>query len=113
MRRTLASPIFAISSNSPSAIFAEALSASMRTARRGERFFEGHTHPFSVMSVVMGVLVSSAGVGSNVSLRNQPLTIVAKATDLRSIRRNTFLGRVPARGHLYRCGIPDSLPQEL
>ncbi|WP_292078512.1 hypothetical protein [Mesorhizobium sp.] len=37
MRRTLASPIFAISSNSPSAILAEALSASIRTARRGER----------------------------------------------------------------------------
>src|SRR3546814_10823005 len=37
MRRTLASPIRAISSNSPSAIFAEVLSASIRTARRGER----------------------------------------------------------------------------
>src|SRR5579864_857534 len=45
MRRTLASPIFAISSNSPSAIFAEALSASMRTARRGERGSEGMTFP--------------------------------------------------------------------
>src|SRR5882724_3840317 len=45
MRRTLASPIFAISSNSPSAIFAEALSASMRTARRGERGSEGMTYP--------------------------------------------------------------------
>jgi len=42
MRRTLASPIFAISSNSPSTIFAEALSASMRTARRGERGFRRH-----------------------------------------------------------------------
>jgi hypothetical protein len=31
------SPIFAISSKSPSAIFAEALSASMRTARRADR----------------------------------------------------------------------------
>ncbi|WP_292145375.1 hypothetical protein [Mesorhizobium sp.] len=41
MRRTLASPILAISSNSPSAILAEALSASMRTARRGERGSDG------------------------------------------------------------------------
>src|SRR6476620_7736810 len=41
IRRTLASPIFAISSNNPSAIFAEALSASIRTARRGERASEG------------------------------------------------------------------------
>src|SRR4051794_41146085 len=41
MRRTLASPSFAISSNSPSTIFAEALSASIRTARRGERGSEG------------------------------------------------------------------------
>src|ERR1700758_4600639 len=45
MRRTLASPILAISSNSPSAIFAEALSASIRTARRGERSLEGMTFP--------------------------------------------------------------------
>src|SRR4051794_27929308 len=37
MRRTLASPILAISSNKPSAILAEALSASIRTASRGER----------------------------------------------------------------------------
>src|ERR1700738_1486543 len=43
MRRTLASPIFAISSKRPSAIFAEVLSASMRTARRGERASEGMT----------------------------------------------------------------------
>ncbi|MET3594695.1 MULTISPECIES: hypothetical protein [Mesorhizobium] len=41
MRRTLASPILAISSNSPSAILAEALSASIRTARRGDRGSEG------------------------------------------------------------------------
>jgi hypothetical protein len=40
---TLASPIFAISSKRPSAIFAEVLSASMRTARRGERASEGMT----------------------------------------------------------------------
>src|SRR6476660_4109435 len=43
MRRTLASPIFAISSNNPSTIFAEVLSASIRTARRGERSSEGMT----------------------------------------------------------------------
>src|SRR5258708_7141237 len=41
IRRTLASPIFAISSNSPSTILAEALSASIRTASRGERVSEG------------------------------------------------------------------------
>jgi len=41
MRRTLASPILAISSNRPSAILAEALSASINTARRGERASEG------------------------------------------------------------------------
>ncbi|MDX8450189.1 hypothetical protein [Mesorhizobium captivum] len=41
MRRTLASPTLAISSNSPSAILAEALSASIRTARRGERCSDG------------------------------------------------------------------------
>ncbi|MBZ9761116.1 hypothetical protein LB553_09535 [Mesorhizobium sp. CA8] len=41
MRRTLASPILAISSNSPSAILAEALSASIRTARRGDRGSDG------------------------------------------------------------------------
>src|SRR5215208_5985936 len=45
MRRTLASPILAISSNKPSAIFADALSASIRTARRGERISEGMTSP--------------------------------------------------------------------
>src|SRR5579864_2169791 len=45
MRRTLASPILAISSNNPSAIFAEALSASIRTARRGERSSEGMAFP--------------------------------------------------------------------
>src|SRR5690606_18774209 len=43
MRRTLASPILAISSNRPSAILADALSASMRTARRGERVSDGIT----------------------------------------------------------------------
>src|SRR6266403_4078025 len=43
MRRTLASPIFAISSKRPSAIFAEVLSASIRTARRAERASEGMT----------------------------------------------------------------------
>src|SRR4029450_12595430 len=37
MRRTLASPSCAISSNKRSAILAEVLSASIRTARRGER----------------------------------------------------------------------------
>src|SRR6185312_10628869 len=45
MRRTLASPILAISSNNPSAIFADALSASIRTARRGERVSEGMIFP--------------------------------------------------------------------
>src|SRR5439155_16798933 len=45
MRRTLASPILAISSNNPSAIFADALSASIRTARRGERSSAGMTFP--------------------------------------------------------------------
>src|ERR1700751_4330707 len=45
MRRTLASPILAISSNNPSAIFADALSASIRTARRGERSSEGMMIP--------------------------------------------------------------------
>src|SRR6186713_1182888 len=45
MRRTLASPILAISSNNPSAIFADALSASIRTARRGERSSEGMAFP--------------------------------------------------------------------
>src|SRR3954466_5405617 len=37
MRRTLASPILATSSNSPAAIRGEVLSASISTARRGER----------------------------------------------------------------------------
>lgn len=41
MRRTSASPIFAISSNRPSAIFTDALSASIRTASLGERVYEG------------------------------------------------------------------------
>src|SRR5690349_11732165 len=45
MRRTLASPILAISSNNPSAIFADAWSASIRTASRGERNSEGITIP--------------------------------------------------------------------
>src|SRR5690349_2640119 len=45
MRRTLASPILAISSNNPSAIFADALSASIRTASRGERNSDGMTIP--------------------------------------------------------------------
>src|SRR5260370_36922834 len=49
IRRTLASPIFAISSNRPSTIFAEALSASIRTARRGERGSEGMTYPQMVI----------------------------------------------------------------
>src|SRR5215216_4642277 len=48
MRRTLASPILAISSNNPSAIFADALSASIRTARRGERSSEGMIFPKSL-----------------------------------------------------------------
>jgi hypothetical protein len=49
MRRTLASPILAISSNSPSAILAEALSASIRTARRGDRGSEGVIGFFSAL----------------------------------------------------------------
>src|SRR3954465_13275401 len=48
MRRTLASPILAISSNSPSTIFAEALSASIRTARRGERGSAGMIFPLGL-----------------------------------------------------------------
>src|SRR6185503_1925533 len=48
MRRTLASPILAISSNNPSAIFADALSASISTARRGERSSEAMIFPKSL-----------------------------------------------------------------
>src|SRR5690606_21419618 len=57
MRRTLASPILAISSKRPSTIFAEALSASIRTARRGERGSGMLMHPvafphYEVASIV-------------------------------------------------------------
>src|SRR5690349_23834447 len=45
MRRTLASPILATSSNSPSAILADVLSASIRTARRGDRVSDGIALP--------------------------------------------------------------------
>ncbi|WP_292470886.1 hypothetical protein [Mesorhizobium sp.] len=61
MRRTLASPILAISSNSPSAILAEALSASMRMARRGERGSDG------IMVFSLALFVPSEVLALNVN----------------------------------------------
>src|SRR3546814_17360300 len=69
------SPIFAISSNSPSAILAEALSASIRTARRGERVSVGMSSLRAGEAVLQGTTASltrdrkSVVSGKSVSVR--------------------------------------------
>src|ERR1700686_2383013 len=64
IRRTLASPIFAISSNSPSTILAEALSASIRTAGCGKRGSVGMTYPQEWTMMKAEILRDGEAIGS-------------------------------------------------